>query len=458
MLDTCACWIRARARYACMLEMRACTTSASQAGKSLAVFSTHPAGTQRDACAGAGAAPASSRPSDAPPHPPCVAYSVWDLAPGGFHGHVLRPGPGAGGSGDRTAHGGTGGAGPQWVGDNKSDGEQAPRRGQARRDGAHASKSSGAHLRMDGRGAVFLPLLGLFSADQLSVSWRARLACCQPACGTQVLWSMHTLKGWMLRAEVTPDSFGNAPGERAGDGSPGGGGQPGGGGEGASGREVSRKVWAEIILQRHPFQHVLASIGIPVTLLGCDRDGDGGGRKGDNGGGSGEGRGGTRSGSAWISFSLSMSSHRDEPVLFSASVGPKGEHSRAKDEEGRCSEAERLPAGWEEYVDDASGTSGYRNAASGETLQERPCESGRAMPPRVGQVWRSWAADASGGRGFERQPTVSERVARDGRPQVEVGGPGDYHCWFSAALDKTFIHGCAPAEAGDELPVPAVLE
>jgi hypothetical protein len=261
---------------------------------------------------------------------------------------------------------------------------------------------------------VFLPLIGLFGANQLSLSWRARLGCCHARCGTQVMWSLHTLNGWMLRAEVTPDSLPTAPTPSEGAGEETLGGGTGGGGGGAR-REA--KVWAEVILQRHPFQHVLASIGIPAALLGCEPVGE------EDGDREGEGESddglGDKDDNAWIAFSLSMSSHADEPILFSASVGAKG----------------RL-------FSPATGMRGDANST------------------RMGPVsaWRSWEVDDGGvgvgqssdGGGARRQGQDAAAEERQGtwdiRPPDRLG---QHQCGFSAVLDKTFIHGCAAPIAED---------
>ena len=159
---------------------------------------------------------------------------VRDEACGEYHGRILRPslaragGLGSAGAGDEDAAGDRDGVvadevdasgdeemdqvmGPRWV---QGDGWEVAaaggaagvggRRGGAGRHGGAGGSDGETNLRFDGRGAVFLPFLGLYGANQLSVTWRARLECWSASCGPQIMWSMHTIKGWMVRAEVSP--------------------------------------------------------------------------------------------------------------------------------------------------------------------------------------------------------------------------------------------------------------
>ena len=240
---------------------------------------------------------------------------VRDEACGEYHGRILRPslaragGLGSAGAGDEDAAGDRDGVvadevdasgdeemdqvmGPRWV---QGDGWEVAaaggaagvggRRGGAGRHGGAGGSDGETNLRFDGRGAVFLPFLGLYGANQLSVTWRARLECWSASCGPQIMWSMHTIKGWMVRAEVSPAPPPDAHTRFRG---------PGG--------VATGMVWAEVVMQRHPFLHVLASVGIPEGVLRL--------------------RGGVPQGrvTRWIKFVLSLSSLASEPVLFSVTV------------------------------------------------------------------------------------------------------------------------------------------
>jgi hypothetical protein len=81
-------------------------------------------------------------------------------------------------------------------------------------------------------------------------------------------------------------------------------------GSGGSGGEEADSMWVEIVLQRHPFQHVLASLAIPLAALrggpdaslaapgGATRERE---RARARGGGGGRER-------RWVALSLSLSS------------------------------------------------------------------------------------------------------------------------------------------------------
>jgi hypothetical protein len=358
--------------------------------------------------------------------------AVTDLSPGGYHGYLLRPAV------TRPASG-------EWRGAEEEEEAQEQRRAQrlgprwvpapADSEQTHAGGGEGrggSVLEFDGSGAVFLPLAGLFAASQLSLTWRARLGCTHHSCGTQVMWSMHTIKGWMLRAEVSPWSL---PRPGSGRGGPEGAQEEEDGQTGESGRTAS--VWVEVVLQRHPFTHVLASLAVPLAVLERQHDAE---RK------AAEHQRDNRQGTPrepvspppqrWVSFSLSMSNDANEPILFAAWV----DHDKAQETQGaQDAESARHPS--------SSG------AKPGPHSQTWP--AGNRAP-----LWRSWHSDAKGSSARQaceggsrkacRAHADTAHVRREHEGHLDPGHP-QLPCAYSSALDKTFIYGCAPTTAEDAM-------
>jgi hypothetical protein len=394
---------------------------------------------------------------------------VTDLSPGGYHGYLLAPSAAHRASSMRQ------GAqarqnGPRWV--------------QARVRGGEGSR--GSVLEFDGSGAVFLPFAGLFGASQLSLTWRARLRCTSETCGTQVMWSMHTLKGWILRAEVTPQS----------PVSPGSGGEKQEGGDGRGSMHAA-VVWVEVVMLRHPFQHVLASLHVPVVVLERawhTQDTPEGGNAEEAG-----------KLNEWVSFSLSMSSHATEPILFAAWV----DDDQAQAEEGgkvsrRSQRGERghrhpttraagksaphssssnhrwsswssssswssCPSDEHKVTSTSSCRSGLHNQracdehtekASSEHKQTSASahveEQAASQPPHSHEDNESEGQASEGGGGGGRGAQAGKwHVDRKQQGRCKQQGchhdaDKEEHCGYSSAMDKTFIYACAPMTAHDE--------
>lgn len=407
-----------------------------------------------------------------------------DLSPGGYHGYLLAPAAAHGASSMRQ------GAqarenGPRWV---HAGGHTQPAR-------VKGEGSRGSVLEFDGSGAVFLPFAGLFGASQLSLTWRARLCCTSDTCGTQVMWSMHTLKGWILRAEVTPQS----------PVSPGSGGekQEGAeGGEGGDGRGSMHAavVWVEIVMQRHPFQHVLASVPVPVPVLERawhTQDT----LEGGNAEEAHEEAGRLK---VWVSFSLSMSSDATEPILFAAWVDddqaqaeqaatdarrfqrgqcghqhrttraagmsaplssysnhrwssfsscPSLQHNHEHNHEDiSCRSDERSEKGCDEHTEKA-----FSEHNESALLGSPHTEAAASREPVHSQ------ANERGGGGGRGAPAGNWHVdrkqqGRQGRCKQHAGhddADEQEHCGYSSAMDKTFIHACAPMPARVKSPAEA---